>query len=56
MKRFTLINKYKNILNDVINNLNLNKKDKRERPNKFEKYFYLNYIKNFILWGILEYF
>ena len=44
MKRFTLINKYKHILNDVINNLNLNKKDKRGRHNKFENYFYLNYI------------
>ncbi len=41
MKRFTLINKYKHILNDVINNLNLNKKDKRGRHNKFENYFLL---------------
>ena len=51
MKRFTLINKYKHILNDVINNLNLNKKDKRGRHNKFENYFYLNYILRILIYG-----
>ena len=51
MKRFTLINKYKHILNDVINNLTLNKKDKRGRHNKFENYFYLNYILRILFYG-----
>ena len=39
MKRDTLIKTYKNILNEVINNINLSKIEKRGRPAKFNNFF-----------------
>ena len=41
MKRHTLIQIYKKILSEVINNLQLNKPEKRGRYNKFDNLTYL---------------
>jgi hypothetical protein len=51
MKRDTLIKIYKNILNDILININKEKKEYRGRKNKFDNYFYLNYILRVLFYG-----
>jgi hypothetical protein len=51
MKRETLIKIYKNILNDILINIKKEKKEYRGRKNKFDNYFYLNYILRVLFYG-----
>jgi len=51
MKKSSFINKYKHLLNDIINILAKNKKEFRGRNNKYNNFFYINYIFRILFYG-----
>ena len=51
MKRKTLINKFKHILNEYVTKYDIRDPKKRGRFNKFNNFFYIKHILNYLFTG-----